>query len=337
MKISFIVPVYNVEEFLDRCLESILAVKSVEWECILIDDGSTDSSWDIICGYEKKYPEKILARHKENGGVSSARNMGLDLASGDRIMFIDPDDYLFPEADGFFKKALNEYGDRDQILFKELNVYDDGRTEKGKEPKRECGDYNDMIFYNALISFWASLCRIQLFKTSIINKYGIRFDESMRVAEDLVFSLDYIKHSQNYIAFDEYIYAYYQRTDSAVNRHCEGDWRDYAKYISKCGEVTECRKMKLSKNQLRDMYFFQFKMIIRSFINAYCQLIPGEFKSKCREIFSIAEIKNVIDKSTKYMFIYICLKLKMYTVFHAEAKMFVLFKKIKERIKSLGR
>lgn len=331
MKISVIIPVYNVEKYLARCLNSILAIKSVDWECILIDDGSTDDSWSIIRGYAEKYPDKFIARHKENGGVSSARNMGIELASGDRIMFVDPDDYLFPEADGFLKKALNEYGDKDQILYKFLRVYDDGKTEKMMNIKENCRDYNEMIIYNALTGYWAACGTLQLFKTSIIKKHCLRYDESMRVEEDPAFSYDYIMRSQSYAAFDEYIYAYYQRDGSASNKHCEKDWQDYIKYINKRFELIEYRKMILDKNQLRDMYFFHFRLIIGRFIDVYYHLPLREFKIKCGEILSIPEIKEIIDRSTKYMFLYFFVKRRMYTLFWIAAHAFKLLKKIRRK------
>ncbi len=329
MKISFIIPVYNVEKYLARCLNSILMIESINWECILIDDGSTDNSCSIICGYAEKYPDKFIARHKENGGVSSARNMGIELASGDRIMFVDPDDYLFPEADGFLKKALNEYGDKDQILFRYLKVYNNGNTEKMKESKKDYRDYNEMIFYNALIGYWASSCTLQLFKTSIINKHCLRFDESMRLAEDLNFTLDYIMHSQSYAAFNENIYAYYQRDNSSLGKHYERDWQDYIKFINKCFELVEYRKMNLDKNQFQDMYFFHFRIVIRHFIDFYYHLPLREFKIKCRKILSIPEIKDVIDRSRKYIFLYFYVKCRMYTLFWVAAHALKLLKKIR--------
>lgn len=95
-KVSIIVPVYKAEKYLNRCIDSILAQTFTDWELLLIDDGSTDRSGDICDEYAKK-DTRIRVFHKENGGVSSARNLGLDSAQGEWVTFIDADDYILPD------------------------------------------------------------------------------------------------------------------------------------------------------------------------------------------------------------------------------------------------
>lgn len=331
MKISFIVPVYNVEEYLARCLESILAVKSVDWECILIDDGSTDGSWKMIRAYSEKYPDKFIAQHKENGGVSSARNMGLELVTGDRIMFVDPDDYLFPEADGFFEYVMNEFDDKDQILYKYLMVYDDGSVKEVRELQNIYSDYNEMIFQNALIGFWAASCTLQLFKTSIVKKYNIRFDESMRIREDLNFSLDYIIHSCSAAPFDKSIYAYYQRGNSAVTKICESDWDDVRKYFNKCNQVIAVKNIKMDKRRCDELNFYRVRITVSLFVYLYKELPLHKFKSKCREIFSIKEFKEVVERGGRYLPLYFFLKYKLYTLFWILVRSYCLFGRLKRK------
>ena len=91
--LSIIVPVYNVEKYLARCIDSILAQTFTDFELILVDDGSTDNSGEICDEYAGKDP-RIIVIHKENGGVSSARNHGLDIARGEYITFVDSDDQI---------------------------------------------------------------------------------------------------------------------------------------------------------------------------------------------------------------------------------------------------
>lgn len=92
-KISVIVPVYNAEQYLHRCIDSILAQTFTDFELLLIDDGSKDNSGDICDGYAMK-DERVRVFHKKKGGVSSARNLGLDNAKGEWVSFVDADDYL---------------------------------------------------------------------------------------------------------------------------------------------------------------------------------------------------------------------------------------------------
>lgn len=91
--VSCIIPVYNTQKYLPRCIESVLAQTFVDWEMLLIDDGSTDASGSICDEYAAK-DERIRVFHKENGGISSARNLGLNYAQGEWIFFVDSDDSL---------------------------------------------------------------------------------------------------------------------------------------------------------------------------------------------------------------------------------------------------
>ena len=92
-KVSIIVPIYNVEKYLSKCIESILSQTYKNIEIILVDDGSPDNSPQICDEYAKK-DDRIIVIHKANGGVSSARNAGIDIATGKYIGFVDPDDYI---------------------------------------------------------------------------------------------------------------------------------------------------------------------------------------------------------------------------------------------------
>ena len=96
VKVSVIVPAYNAGDTLEKCINSILAQTLDEIEIIIVNDGSTDGTYEIISEYERKYPDKIVGIHKENAGVSAARNDGLDAAKGTYIGFVDADDTIEP-------------------------------------------------------------------------------------------------------------------------------------------------------------------------------------------------------------------------------------------------
>ena len=104
MKVSVIVPVYNVEKYLDKCLKSLANQTMDDYEVIVVNDGSQDASWDIITKYQDQYPF-IRGFEKENGGISSARNYGLKHANGKYIAFVDSDDFVEPE---FLRKMYNK-------------------------------------------------------------------------------------------------------------------------------------------------------------------------------------------------------------------------------------
>jgi len=105
MQLSVIIPVYNVENYLDECLKSVLAIRGIDYEVICINDGSTDSSLGILNRYEQNY-NKVRVYSFENGGLSEARNRGLRLATGDYIFFLDSDDYIIGDLKRVFDAAL---------------------------------------------------------------------------------------------------------------------------------------------------------------------------------------------------------------------------------------
>ena len=96
-KISIIIPIYNIERYLHRCLDSVLNQTFEEWQAILVDDGSTDKSGEIAEEYAAK-DNRFVVTHKENGGLSDARNVGISKATGEYIMFVDGDDFIHPQA-----------------------------------------------------------------------------------------------------------------------------------------------------------------------------------------------------------------------------------------------
>ena len=107
-KISIIVPIYNVEKYLSKCVDSILNQQYYDLEVILVDDGSTDHSGEIAESYKEK-DERVIVIHKNNGGLSSARNAGLDVVHGDYVGFVDSDDWIEPNMYADMMNAMCKY------------------------------------------------------------------------------------------------------------------------------------------------------------------------------------------------------------------------------------
>ena len=176
--ISVIIPVYNTESYLHRCINSILNQNYEDWELLLIDDGSTDKSPQICDDYAKQNA-RIRVFHEKNAGVSSARNLGLCEAKGERIVFVDSDDYVTPEylADFSLDADISLQG-----------FYD----ERGKERKYvECFISNDVggqYFHQRHI--YGPVCK--MFKKEIVDQQRIRFDEGLTIGEDLLFVVQYL-------------------------------------------------------------------------------------------------------------------------------------------------
>ena len=136
-KVSIIVPIYNVEKYIRKCLDSLVNQKLEDIQIILVNDGSTDSSGEIAKEYSKKYKEKIIYLEKENGGLSSARNLGLKYATGKYISFVDSDDYVDTNLYINLKKYMDESYDMIKIAILEVdskyNILKKNKSEKFEE------------------------------------------------------------------------------------------------------------------------------------------------------------------------------------------------------------
>ena len=201
-KCSIIIPIYNAELTLKRCLDSILAQTYSNFELILVDDGSTDHSPAIIDEYATRDP-RMIAIHKQNGGVSSARNAGLEVASGYYIAFVDADDEVRPN---WLKTFNNIVGNRDlAIQGIEFVSY-----EKINKSIGICyGDSNRSLISKLIEEHYLGYLVGKFFRLDIINAHHIRFDEAIRFREDDVFMLDYARYLNNWASTDNSNYIYY--------------------------------------------------------------------------------------------------------------------------------
>lgn len=183
--ISVIIPAYNAARTIRRCIQSVLDQTYTEWEMIIVDDGSKDDTLDICQSYDDS---QIRVLHKENGGVSSARNHGLKFAQGDYIAFIDSDDFI--EAD--YLEHLSQGLDYDIVIsgFCYENTPESSSFHLKLANREAVGrELSKLINADQLCYPWG-----RLFKRSIIETYHIRFDEAMRFAEDNVFNWEYLCH-----------------------------------------------------------------------------------------------------------------------------------------------
>jgi len=186
-KVSIIVPVYNASKSISRCIESVLKQTYKEWELILIDDGSKDDSGKICDDYATG-DERVLAIHISNGGVSNARNVGIDKASGSWIAFLDADDYLGPH----FLNDLLVYRDYDTIWGGYVSIPSHAkyfRHNNSFEGKELC---QFLTLFNGNGYPWG-----KLFRTSIVKKAKIRFDVNLRVYEDMLFCFQYLQYANS--------------------------------------------------------------------------------------------------------------------------------------------
>ncbi len=212
--ISVIVPVYNVEDYLEKSVKSILAQTYDNLEIILVDDGSTDSSGSLCDAYAEK-DSRIKVIHKENGGVSSARNAGLDAARGELVGFVDSDDTALPNM---FERLLQNMKDTGSDI-SICNIFYCGAQEG--DGAKDTGEEKFMTF-SAEDAISAMLMR-KHFTSSVYNKLfsadllcDVRFEESIHIGEDLLFCTKAIAKSKKLCLRSGRYYNYYVRASGAM-------------------------------------------------------------------------------------------------------------------------
>lgn len=219
VKVSIIVPIYNVEKYLKRCIDSLINQSLKDIEIILVDDGSTDNSPSICDTYKNDKRIKII--HKVNNGLGMARNSGIELATGEYIAFVDSDDYIELNA---YKELYNKAQDikADALFFGWYVKNDNNHIKECKEvSKLEIWEGN--YIKNFLLDMLSSKAGIKnerkyqmsvwhaLYRRDIIEKYKIRFmSERDIVSEDLPFQVDFLQHTHriSYLPKAFYYYCY---------------------------------------------------------------------------------------------------------------------------------
>lgn len=314
--ISVIVPIYNAEKHLHCCINSILAQTFTDFELLLVDDGSTDNSGKICDEYTAK-DNRIRGFHKRNGGVSSARNLGLDNVNGDWITFVDSDDWIEEDA---FEKTING-ADCDLVVGAMFFEHDktfgsfplDGKV--------------DGMRLNLLLSTYIdhySICSpcSKLFKNEIIRNNHLRFKKSLCFGEDSVFVKRYLSNVQNirivntlfyhYQDIGDDIYQKYSRSfkpildyyNEIVNTYCEIERKRRINISRKgvIGVVFNIAKMCLKNNGKKDLkYILEFlrdedvktELYKRNSIHINIQLLLAKLPKGCFLLYYV-RLTNII-------------------------------------------
>lgn len=236
--LSIIIPVYNVEQYLNKCIDSILSQTFTDFELILADDGSTDNSGKICDKYSKIDP-RIIVIHKENGGQSSARNAGLNIASGKYITFVDSDDYI--SNDCYYKniRILLENKSID-ILQYPIYIVNSNSTEKMKIPGYKNETF--LLTKKDFFSFWSDggigvrgFVWQNIYKSDIFK--DIRFKEGV-IFEDCYIQSDILEKADIVYISGYGKYYYVQRENSTLHskdslKRCVGDFEATIRYLEK--------------------------------------------------------------------------------------------------------
>lgn len=230
-KVSIIVPIYNVEKYLSRCLDSIFNQTLQEIEVIAVNDGSTDRCLDILLNYKKKDPRlKII--NKENEGVSAARNNGLEVANGEYLGFVDPDDWIEmnmyedlytlaeeENADVVMCSYIREFGTHSKE--KQFNITEQvkfiGTEVHEKVMRRLIGPLGEEVGSPELLDAWGTVWS-KLYRAKLIRDNNITFTDLHEIGtnEDSLFNIEVLYYSNSFIFTNKHFYHYWRGNTSSV-------------------------------------------------------------------------------------------------------------------------
>ena len=213
--ISVIIPIYKVEKVLNRCVDSVLRQTYTDYEVILVDDGSPDRCGEICDAYEQEH-EKVTVIHKENGGLSDARNAGLKKAHGNYVMFLDSDDYVTDDCLEVLRK-----NDADMIIGTTVFAFEN--KEDRHQPEREDGmvlpeDYAEEL--PALLDERRlNYVHAKLYRRSVITENDLSFEDDMLTsAEDTVFNFTFLKYCRSIYVSAKPVHFYVQNTTGLAQK-----------------------------------------------------------------------------------------------------------------------
>ena len=213
--VSIIVPVYNAEQYLRRCVDSILNQEYTDYELLLVNDGSTDASGDICEEYGDQDP-RVIVIQKENTGVSDSRNRALDRARGKYLQFLDSDDWITPDATRLFVRAAEEYG-CDMVISDFYRVVGERLSPKGdieEEGVLTREEFAAHMMENPADFYYGVLWN-KLYRRDIVEEHKLRMDTDISWCEDFMFNLEYIRHARRFYALHTPIY-YYVKTKGSL-------------------------------------------------------------------------------------------------------------------------
>lgn len=282
MKISIIIPCYNVGPYLSRCVESVLAQTYSDFEVILIDDGSQDDT-GLICKNFSEQDPRVRYFFQENSGVSVARNLGIAKAMGEFVMFVDGDDFIEPN---YIERFYLEKGKGKWVICGFTNVISDQIIKNAYYSellklfpcrKLQKRDYLKILEYYSLSSPCA-----RIYEKNIIIDNCLFFQENLSYQEDLVFNLNYLSYVEQVILLDYYGYYYVQNKNSSTNR-----WhQNFNQLHFLFKKITQ---LIIDENDKLIIQKFLLNTILRKISNIYHPYSPKKYIDKSTELKEMFE------------------------------------------------
>ena len=313
LKLSIIIPIYNGEKYIESCLKQILKRKEENFEVILLNDGSKDST-DTICTQYSKKDKRIKYIKKDNSGVSDTRNYGISIATGQWIMFVDCDDELDNE---WYEIISKHFDDKKDIIF--FSSSKDVETSKEK--------MFDKIFNYIPNTYFSSPCS-RLYRLQFIKEKEIKFIKDIINGEDMLFNGECVLNTNSYEIVNKGFYNYRKNLESATNTFNEKIFKSDELFINKLKDLQKKYKYSLQK-------YISFSNINKIYIFANrLSFIKYKDAKKYKKYIKIDknEYKNInMIKSNYKKIILILLKYKMHFIAIESIKIKNLLKRIAKK------
>lgn len=289
--VSVIVPVYNVEKYVSKCIETILEQTYKNFELILVDDGSPDKSGEI-CERYAATDNRIKVIHRENGGLSAARNSGLNIAQGDYILFVDSDDFINIHTLEITVASCIK-NDCDICIFSFLET-EDHNYAHDTPVSDDCKVYeSDHLFENyfqypficTICSCWNKLYKAHIFKT-------LRFPEDVAKCEDAAIRFHILFQAKKICVLDEHLYYYYLSPNSIMRSPFKESSLDILKATQMNMDFLEDKKYPHITNSIRARYEYDVS-------NLYAQLCLSDLKNKKELKPPLKALRKKLHKQNK--------------------------------------
>lgn len=217
--VSIIVPVYNAEKTIQRCVESILGQDFQDFELLLIDDGSQDAS-GALCDAFAQQDARVRVLHKENGGVSAARNLGLSQAQGVYLQFLDSDDWITADATTMLVRTAREY-QCDLVISDFYRVVGDRVSHKGDIQEDTVLSREEYAAHmmERPADFYYGVLWNKLYRREIVERHHLRMNPEISWCEDFMFNLEYIRYAERFYALQVPIYYYVKTKGSLASQY----------------------------------------------------------------------------------------------------------------------
>lgn len=286
IRLSIIIPVYNAEPYLKKCLNAIATLDCEDIEVLLIDDGSSDLSGSICDGYSNK-DVRFHVYHQKNKGVSSARNLGLEKAKGEWITFVDADDL---PTECLLEYCPNQESDLVCFNWK----YTTGESEKERLYENQYSGERKKIFLEKhLVDFIFRTPWAKLFRRSIIVHNNIRFDERFRLGEDNLFVLDYLNYCEDISTKNELGYIYLRPSQSKYSLQISSSIFFLTEFMHKYKMLNvDCQPLIL----LLEYYYYMklYDRSIKTRVQWERYKVIREIQNNCWKNYSVVEKLKII-------------------------------------------